>query len=80
MRVASFLRIQSASAMCRARPPPVVYTLEDLKNNKWVLPDPTKERGTKSHKSTGYANISKVPPIEVEGDFVRVFVDRSNLT
>lgn len=74
MRLATLLRNNTASAMCRARPPPVVYTVEDLKNNKWVLPDPTKERGTKSHKSTGYANISKVPPIEVEGDFVRVFV------
>jgi hypothetical protein len=74
MRLATLLRNNTASAMCRARPPKVVYSVEDLKNNKWVLPDPTKERGTKSHKSTGYANISKVSPIEVEGDFVRVFV------
>lgn len=76
MKIASLLRNQKGklSSQVRAKPPPVVYDINDLKNNKWHFPDPTKERGTKSHKSSGYINISKIPVLDVEGDFVRTFV------
>lgn len=71
MRLTTALRRQAAARM---KKPARVYSVDELKNNKWQLPDENLERGIKSHKSMAYAWIKKVPEVEVEGDTVRVFV------
>lgn len=75
MRLVRSMRRQTADAAGRMKRPARLYTVEELKNNKWQLPDESMERGIKSHKSMAYAWIKKVPEIEVEGDTVRVFVE-----
>jgi hypothetical protein len=74
MRLARSIRKQAIDFACRMKKPDRIYSVEELKNNKWQFPDETMERGTKSHKSMAYAWIKKVPVTEVEGETVRVFV------
>lgn len=34
-----FRHTTTAAVQCRAKPPPRIYTAEELNRNKWLLPD-----------------------------------------
>lgn len=46
MQIARLFRANTAANFVRAKPPPRVYTAEELKNNKWQFPDETGEVAT----------------------------------
>lgn len=43
MRLSNLLRNRGAVNFVRAKPPPRVYSVEELKKNKWHFPDETLE-------------------------------------
>lgn len=43
MRIANLLRARTELLAVRAKVPPRIYTVEELKNNRWHFPDETFE-------------------------------------
>lgn len=43
MRISNLLRNKAATSAMRAKKPERVYTVEELKKNRWQLPDETME-------------------------------------